>query len=146
MRIITLLKISFLFILSVIAACSPSNLFPADYSGDQIHFGQGGGFTGNVSYYVILENGRLFQKQQKDNSYTHVTTWKKNFTREIFTDYEELRLDTLTYSEPGNLYYFVEMHDDNNVHRIVWGKPGFIPSPKLVEFYNILFKSTTTKS
>src|SRR5687768_11797667 len=106
-------KFSGVFILiaiSIIAGCSSSRGFPGDYNGDQIHFGQGGGFTGNVNYYVILEDGRLFQKQQRDSSYTHLATWKKNFTKQLFTNYQQLSLDTLAFNEPGNLYYFVEMH------------------------------------
>lgn len=135
-----------LLALCVIQSCSTSKLSPIDYKGDQIHFGQGGGFTGNVNYYVILEDGRLFQKQAKDTSFSHLTTWKKNFTNQIFTDYHQFELDSFTHSEPGNLYYFVEMHNDGKIHRSVWGKPGFNPPQKLVDFYNILYKSTTPKS
>src|SRR5688500_84469 len=130
----------------VTAACSSSKLTPANYEGAQIHFGQGGGFTGNVSYYVLLDNGSLFQKQLLDSAYTHEATWKKKFTKQIFSNYDELNLDALAHSEPGNLYYFVEMHEDGKVHRLVWGNPGFTPSQKLVDFYNILYKSTTSRS
>ena len=143
------IKISRLLILLAIlvtAACSSSKLSPGNYLGDQIHFGQGGGFTGNVSYYVLLDDGRLFQKQLLDTTYTHQATWKKNFTKQIFSNYHELNLDSLAHSEPGNLYYFVEMHQDGKVHRLVWGNPGFTPSQKLVDFYNILYKSTTSRS
>ena len=140
------LSILLLLTLCIILACSTPKLSPIDYKGNQIHFGQGGGFTGNVNYYVILDDGRLFQKQLKDTSFSHLATWKRNFTHQLFTDYDQLELDTLAYSEPGNLYYFVEMHNEGKIHRSVWGKPGFNPSQKLVDFYNILYKSTAPKS
>jgi len=144
------LKISvFLAICSLIlvASCSQSKAFPQKYSRDQIHFGQGGGFTGMLTYYVLLEDGRLFQRQMRDSSYTLLDTWKQDFVSQMFSNYNLLHFDELDYYEPGDLYYFIEYHSGKEaIYKVAWGKPGFRPDENLVTYYNLLFKSTKSKS
>ena len=128
-------------------ACKSKSTFPEEYKGLEIHFGQGGGFTGAVQYFVLLEDGRLYQKEIKDTAYTLLDQWTQDFTDQMFWNYHFLGLDTVQHYEPGDLYYFIEYHSkEDSVHRIGWGNPGFIPSPNLIRFYNLLYKSTKTKS
>ncbi len=128
-------------------ACKSSKLLPPEYKGSQLHFGQGGGFTGGVTYYTLLDDNRLFQKGLSDSSFTFVTTWDKGFTRQMFDNYKSLQLDEVQYYHPGNLYYFIEYHSPGNEpHRITWGKSDMTPPPSVVNFYNLLFKSTKSES
>lgn len=137
----------FLFAISLMPSCKPSNLLPTEYKGDQLHFGQGGGFTGAVTYFVLLDDSRLFEKNTLDSTYTFRSEWDKDFTKQMFHNYESLGLSSLEYYHPGNLYYFIEHHSTGKkTHRISWGKSDMTPPENIVNFYNLLFKSTKSKS
>ncbi len=124
-------------------SCKTTSLFPSDYPGDQLHFGQGGGVTGVVTDFVVLDDGRLYRKGA-DKSYVYVSTWKRSFTRQMFSNYTTLGLDSVDHYHPGNFYYFIEFHaPDQEPHLISWGQEGYSPPEKVVVFYKVLFKSTT---
>ena len=138
----------FLSILVIFSTgCHPDTSFPAIYKGDQIAFGQGGGFSGQVTQFVLLDDGRLFQRPWRDTIVTFIDRWEKNFTKQIFQNYHTLKLENLTYNEPGDLYYFIDFQSGESMHhRIVWGKPGFHPEENLITYYNLLFRSSKQKS
>jgi hypothetical protein len=136
-----------LFFLLIGSGCRSTQVFPQDYKGEQLHFGQGGGFTGAVTSFVLLDDGRLFQKEYKDSTYSQLEKWPIEFVNQMFLNYHLLHLDQVNHYEPGDLYYFIEYHsEENEMHRIGWGKPGFIPDENVVLFYNLLYKSTKSKS
>jgi hypothetical protein len=126
--------------------CKASRDFPLDYKGERLHFGQGGGFTGNVNSFVLLDDGRLFEKHE--SAMTYRDKWKAQFTNQVFANYEMLQLDSVEHNQPGNLYYFIEFYDGQgkDPHRIVWGREGYKPEQKVINFYKILFQSTEDKS
>jgi hypothetical protein len=128
-------------------SCRPAKNFPSDLKWDQLHFGQGGGFSGLVTYYILLEDGRLFQRNLRDSTYSFKTTWPDKFVHQMFENYSSLHLDETDVYQPGDLYYFIEYHaKPDQVHRIVWGRPGFVPDENIVNFYNLLYRSTKSKS
>ena len=127
--------------------CSSSKEFPDKYPGDQIHFGQGGGFSGVLNYFVLLEDGRVYQRSFRDSIFNQVDTWPNNFTTQMFANYKSLHLDTVDHYEPGDQYYFIQYQSKNKpMHRIAWGKPGFRANENIVTYYNLLYKSTKSKS
>ena len=144
-----LYPVSFSFVLMLLFSsfgCA-SKLTPLEYKGDQLHFGQGGGFTGDVNYFILLDDGRVFKKEVRDSSYILYDTWKKTFVDQMFLNYESLALEKTDFYHPGNLYYFIEKHTRNlPVHRISWGQSGYTPDENIVTFYNLLYKSTKQKS
>lgn len=128
-------------------ACASSNEFPGDYKGDQIHFGQGGGLAGILNYHILLENGNLYHRSFSDSTFTLVSKWDDAFVTQMFSNYESLHLDTIDMYEPGDQYYFIQYQSHNKpMHRIAWGKPGVKANQNLVTYYNLLYKSTKTKS
>lgn len=128
-------------------SCRPAAEFPAKYKGQQIHFGQGGGFSGVVTYFALLEDGRLFQRALRDSTFTLVDRWDKPFVSQMFTNYRLLGLDRVDYYEPGDIYYFIQHKTGNETfHKIAWGRPGFKADENVVTYYNLLFKSTKPKS
>ena len=124
-------------------ACKSARPFPMDYKGEQIHFGQGGGFTGAVTYYALLDNGMLYQRAPRDSTFAWVDRWDKSFVRQMINNYHALALDSIVCNEPGDKYYFIQHRTKNQPpHRITWGRPGFQPDPKLVNYYHLLYNST----
>ena len=139
--------IGLLILICAVLACTPSTNYPKKEKRDEIHFGQGGGFTGAVTHYILLEDGRLFQQKWKDTTKTYIDTWPGIFTRQMFLNYKSLKIDTIQHNEPGDLYYFLEYHSrKKEPHRIVWGRPGFQAEDNLITYYNLLYKSVKPKS
>ena len=128
-------------------SCSSLNEFPEKYKGEQIHFGQGGGFTGEVTYFALFDNGQLYQRAENDSAFTYIDTWEKGFVHQIMNAYATLQFDSISCYEPGDIYYFLQhKRNDSQFHTITWGRRGYIPDPKLISYYNLLFKSTKPKS
>jgi hypothetical protein len=125
--------------------CTSAKKFPSpeDYPGEQIHFGQGGGFTGNVVYFTLLDNGHLYQFNTRDSTFTHLDKWPRDFSKQMVQAYHTLQLDSLNYYEPGDIYHFIGYKKKNGaLHRITWGNNRFVPDPKVVNYFNLLYKST----
>ena len=136
----------FLMLMAMLVTCSPSTEYPKKERTDEIHFGQGGGFSGAVTHYILLEDGRLFQQGWKDTTKTYVDTWPGLFTRQMFLNYKSLKIDALNYNEPGDLYYFVEYHaKKKEPHRVTWGRTGLQVDPNLTNYYNLLYRSVKPK-
>jgi hypothetical protein len=138
----------FLFLTGItLISCSSSKDFPQKYKGEQLHFGQGGGFSGLVNYYALLDDGRLFHRAPRDSTFTYEVTWDNAFVRQMFSNYHTLELDKVVCNEPGNLYYFLQHKSgDGPFHIITWGNPGFRQDENIVTYYNLLYKSTKSKS
>lgn len=132
-----------LFVAALIFGCKDKAVFPVDYKGSQIHFGQGGGFTGEVNYFVVLDDGRLFERQGSDSSFVMRDRWKTDFTRQTFANYHTLGLDKISHHQPGNLYYFIEFRaPGEKSHVITWGAQGNTPPEQVKLYYRTLYQST----
>ena len=135
------------FLAVTMVGCAPAPDFPKKENRDEIHFGQGGGFSGAVIHYILLEDGRVFQQAWRDTSLTYIDTWPGIFTRQMFLNYKSLKLDTLKINEPGDLYYFIEYHSKKKpTQRIVWGNPDFQAPQNLAVYYSTLYKSIKPNS
>jgi hypothetical protein len=128
-------------------SCKSPKEFPEKYKGEQIHFGQGGGFTGAVTYFALFDDGRLFQRAAVDSTFGYVDTWNQSFTSQMIASWQTLQLDSISYYQPGDIYYFMQHKiNDEPFHRITWGRNGFVTDPKVVKYYNLLYKSTKPRS
>lgn len=129
----------------VVIICLPgcATVPPGQAEGEaRIVFGQGGGITGLRTEYTINESGHLWQRAAWTDSLHLLAELDAAFARQTFKNFTTLRLDTLTYNNPGDLYYFIEMHTaQGTTQTIVWGYPGFTPDPSLVRFYNNLYRT-----
>jgi hypothetical protein len=130
-----------------LVSCTSPKDFPQNYPGTQIHFGQGGGFTGAVTYFALFDDGRLFQRAARDTTYIYLEEWDKQFVGQIMATWKTLQLDSISYYEPGDIYYFLQHKTDKaSFHRITWGRNGFVPDKKVVNYYTLLYKSTKPRS
>ena len=115
---------------------STRDVLPSQHSGKMIEFGSGGGFSGAVSSYTLLDNGTLFQNEAFQDTSTLIKKLDKNLTLQIFTNYQVLSLSDMIINDPGNLYKFVTFIDGDSKHKLVWS--GKSDEKNLNLFYNIL--------
>ena len=107
-----------------------------------IAFGSGGGFTNMVKNYCLLEDGRIVEETKLQDSlqYKVVAEIGKRKAKECFNAATKLKLDSLNFREPGNLYYFITVKSKDSIpeNRIVWGSKDKPVSEDVKDFYKIL--------
>lgn len=107
------------------------------YPGVKIYFGYGGGFTGLVYTYVLLENGDLYQKKPYTDTEFEFLTKTPEQADSIFKNYSFLGIDTLQLSEPGNTYNYITVITPDKEKKLVWSKSLTVPGI-LKSFYRQL--------
>lgn len=128
------MRIYSLIILIVISSCS-TNKIALKTGIEEINFGNGGGFTGEVKTYKLTANCTLFEKE------TELKKVKSKKTLELFNHAMELK--DLNFNEPENMYSFIEIKTKEKTNRIVWAFGSTTVDKKVIELYNKLL--TTTK-
>ena len=121
-------------------SCKTQHKTPYDYKGQQIIFGQGGGFTGQVTEYTLLENGQLFAGTNQEGFVDELKSLDKNLVKQIFGTCKDLGFDTLALDNPGNQYYYFITKEGDKTNKIQWGA-GEKDLPKEL---NILFGNLKT--
>jgi hypothetical protein len=111
------------------------------YPDSVIYFGHGGGFTGLVNTYALLQNGDLYKKKFfSDQEWEYISKTDSSETRSIFANYSFLGIHTMQLSEPGNTYSFISMmHKNAEVKKLVWSRSVLLPG-NLRSFYDQLMK------
>ena len=143
MKFIALRLLSMAAVLLLLNSCHLQRYTPATFPGKQLTFGSGGGFTGQVTEYTLLENGQLFLNNTLTKEIKQVQRlgWKKR--KWAFAEAEKLNLDQLSFNHPGNLYYFIQVKQGETSHRVTWGDPTAATPPQLEEFYRQLLSKVT---
>lgn len=108
----------------------------------QIQWGTGGGFAGKEAYHILLENGRIFKREQiRGDSLMEVAGTKRRTAKSLFQAADQAGISTLEFNYPSNLYMFIGYSGK----RVVWGdKSHPLPEPvdKLYKQLNDLVKTT----
>jgi hypothetical protein len=103
----------------------------------RLEFGHGGGFTGAVTTYILLENGRMYEGFQEKKDYKRLHTIPKDETKLLYEACE--KLFTLKTDAPGNMYYFVTMKKgDEAPRRWIFGDPSTATPQELETLYKRL--------
>ena len=107
-----------------------------------IAFGSGGGFTGMVKQYHLLEDGQIVEEVKLRDSiqYNVVANIGKRKAKDCFEAMKKMQLDSMQFNEPSNHYYFISVPTkDTLVHnRIVWGSKDKPITPEVQIFYKTL--------
>jgi len=119
------------------SCCKIQEYTPTDFPKQQIVFGSGGGITGAVSEFALLENGVLFSKRGLNAEYKNLTKANKNLTTQLFKNINVLRLKEVNVNTPGNRYHYITIKDKSGEHQIIWSNHKSIPD-KVKTFYDIL--------
>jgi len=122
----------FIFLIIILLSCSQKmnkkNLLPENYTGEQLIFGSGGGFTNLVHEYRLLENRRFFHKKSTDSTFSELQKQDSKVTKQLFEKSRVLFNEVKDLNEPGNLYYFIRFQKEGKTQKIIWGSSkGNVP-------------------
>jgi hypothetical protein len=119
-HILPLLLLSF----ALMASCQSTRQSPGEYEGQSLRFGSGGGFTGMVTTYCLLDNGHLYQQDampgQEEASFEHVKKVSKKTCKALFTQANEAYQGKQNTGTPGNMTNFIELELEEGKARYQW--------------------------
>ena len=104
---------------------------------DEIHFGSGGGFTGEVKAYMLSANGQLTERTKEIGLSKEIDS---KTILGIFSEAKEIKAYSL--NEPGNIYLFIEIKSKETSNKIVWAYGSTIADNKVIQLYNKLISLT----
>ncbi|MBM1105597.1 hypothetical protein JQC67_05525 [Aurantibacter crassamenti] len=104
----------------------------------QLIFGSGGGMTGAVDSYWLLENGQIFHSNSLTKEVNKLESISRKEAKTYFLKLKELSFADLDFNHPGNHYYFLEEVNLDNSYKIVWGSNNHEISDEYLDFHNQL--------
>lgn len=126
------------------AACkSKKYTTPAEAEGKRIKFSYGGGFTGQYTTYVLLENGQVFKSVGITEDFTELPQIDYKIVTQIFANYHTLNLEKKEVTSYGNMNYSIEMKVGKETQKLIWEKNQ--PETEILQmFYDISIKRIDT--
>jgi hypothetical protein len=130
-------SMTLVLVICSLLSCKAKKLAAEKMPTNRIEFGHGGGFTGAVTTYVLLDNGRIYLDNPDKKEYNPLRKISKNDATELYQECEKVM--TLKTDSPGNLYYFVTLKKDSiNSKRLIYGDPSIAPPAELEALYKKL--------
>ena len=124
----------------------PTNL-PDMYTGRQIRVGSGGGFTGFVMTYYLLDNGQLYSRQSPDTTYHFLGNQSTASTKRLFAAVEtKCRIKNTRFNKPGNMYKFVQWKKGKRDYRVTWGATDATAPAVYARFYHSFMNMVPTST
>ena len=108
----------------------------------QLRFGSGGGITGAVSSWILLENGQLFWQENARSEYVEKGRVSRKAAKVVFEQATTLAVQEADIQAPGNIYQFVEMKTAAGSGKATWGDPSVTISPEFTNLYQALMALT----
>ena len=122
-------------------ACKTKQYTPTELPDKRIVFGNGGGFTGAVSEYVLLENGQMFQKASLSaDTLSSQPDMRKKVCRQAFKSMAKMDTTLLGAQQPGNRYFFLHYFDGKDSWQTTWGANGYEIAMEVKEVYDLLME------
>jgi hypothetical protein len=113
--------------------------------GKRYAIGQGGGFTGVYSEFILSENGKVHKYDFKYDREVYFKDLEKVDLIYFLEKIEDLSLEGMEINHPGNITKYIDVRDGrNSINKIVWGHPNYRADKELTtlheEMYEILSK------
>lgn len=105
---------------------------------DQIRFGEGGGFTGAVTEYCLLNNGQIFIKKDFISDFKTFKKIKKSKAKKYFESCDQINIQNIQMDNPGDKYYFITFQTEALEHKVTWGRDMKEVPKHIMELYQSL--------
>jgi hypothetical protein len=132
LALLTLAAVAFLWL-----ACRNTKYTLGNLPGFQLRWGNGGGFAGIETTFILLDNGQVFKQTGKDAP-SEIKNAGAKKAKSLYKMIETLGLEKIDFLHPGNTYDFVEVFRDDRAKRIAWGAKDYPVDTKILDFYRQL--------
>lgn len=128
-----MIKYIFLFVALSLMSCKTyqTNELPDK----QLIWGTGGGFSGVVNQYILLENGQLFFEDGLKHTKVELSKQQKQAAKALFNKCIDLNVTSMEMNEPGNLYYFIRYKTKEEDNTLTWGSGDYKTDENIEAFY-----------
>ena len=97
--------------------------------------GSGGGVSGTYTTYKIHNNGRIEQWDALVESYDYFKQIPLDSASACLKALDALDILHYSFDAPGNMTYFIEVHEGEDINLIKWGEPENPISKDIEEFF-----------
>jgi hypothetical protein len=102
-------------------SCKTKTYTASELPDVRITFGNGGGFVGALTEYILLENGQLFKRDRLEGPLEELPKVKKGKAKKIFAQLEEADFLSMERNAPGNMYRFMSCQTPTDSNNVTWG-------------------------
>jgi hypothetical protein len=136
-----------LTVIILLFGCKSAEQVKADTppKGKRYAIGQGGGFTGDYSEFILSENGKVHKYDFNYDREVYFKDLEKADLIYFLEKIETLSLEGIEMNEPGNRTFYIDVRiGKTSINRVVWGHPNFNPDQELVDFHQEIYKKIST--
>jgi hypothetical protein len=138
-----LLYISFSACLFGLSSCAEKSVDLSAYEDSIIRFGMGGGITGLKSEYLLLNDGRIFQRNPISDSLAFICRTKKKSANMAFVNFD--RISQHNINAPGDIYYYISRKNGGGETDVVWGGQDYPVPSDITTYWNQLNSLVRTR-
>jgi hypothetical protein len=113
---------------------------------NSVEFGSGGGFTGMEKIYGFTEDGEIYTTEgfHGSKSQEKIGILDKKNIKSINKELKKVKVESLKYNKPGNLFHFIEIEKDGKRYRCVWGSGSKDAPSAIKELYSYLMEQVSS--
>jgi len=101
-------------------SCKPKNYVIDNLPERQITFGEGGGFTGKYTTWMLLDSGQIFQKSGIGAEFSEIGKVKYKEAKKFYKRADAITVDKMKKNRPGNYNYELILQRDSVDYKAGW--------------------------
>ncbi len=136
----------FLTLFFITLGCKTAKFQATELPPEHIIVGNGGGFTGVQTEFIVLENGQVFEKSSLTGTTNEIKSINKKKAQHFFELVNSIQIDSMDFNHPGNIYKYVTLNSENRKESIVWGDVNYEVSGKVEECYQSIWEAIKSKN
>lgn len=107
-------------------SCKPKDYLMDNLPNRQITFGEGGGFTGKYTTWMLLDSGQVFQKSGIGAEYAEIGKLKYAQAKKFYKRADAVSVDMMKQNKAGNYNYELILQRDSVDYKAGWANEADI--------------------
>ncbi|MBL4670037.1 MAG: hypothetical protein HRT73_08095 [Flavobacteriales bacterium] len=131
-----------LTVMILLFGCKTAEEVKADttLTGKRYAIGQGGGFTGKYSEFILSEDGKVHKYDFNNGREVFFKDLNKSDLVYFLEKIEALGLEGMELNQPGNITKYIDVRiGKTSINKIVWGNYQYNADQELKDFHKELY-------
>lgn len=107
-------------------SCKPKDYLVDNLPNRQITFGEGGGFTGRYTSWMLLDSGQVLQKSGFGTEYSEIGKLKYSQAKKFYKRADAISLNKMKENKAGNYNYEFVLQRDSVNYKAAWSNEADI--------------------